>query len=158
MQRRIQVANRTQQPTPPTSSAQVSLLVLLLLLLLQVRAGQSATRVGRAVPAAMSPTSRLISPTPRHRPNHDCSLVCFWKRGKGFHLLLGKPPLTVSGARHCPAITMIGPPRDFGGILQPPSYLPYAGSGAVVTSTGARHTTYTYHTHDKGATITTTPP
>lgn len=52
---------------------------------------------------------------------------------------------------------MIGPSRDFGGILQPPSYLPYAGSGAVVTSTGARHTTYTTHTR-QGATITTTPP
>ncbi|KAI7780447.1 hypothetical protein LA080_016066 [Diaporthe eres] len=112
------------------------------LVVLQVRAGQPASHTGcRAVPAAMSPTSRLISPTPRPRPNHDCSLVCFWKGGKGFHLLLGKPPPKSLGRRHCSAVVLIGSTRD-SAVHCNPSHLPHAGSGAVVTSP-ARDTHHT---------------
>lgn len=105
------------------------------------------------MPAAMSPTSRLISPTPRPRPNHDCSLVCFWKGGKGFHLLLGKPPPKSLRRRHSPAVVLIGSTRD-PAVHCNPSHLPHAGSGAVVTLTGARHTP---HNTSQGATITTPP-
>ncbi|KAG6356782.1 hypothetical protein INS49_014656 [Diaporthe citri] len=95
----------------------------------------------------MSPTSRLISPTPRPRPNHDCSLACFWKGGKGLPSPAGQATSQSLRRRHSSTAVLIGSTRD-PAVHCNPSHLPYAGSGAVVTSP-ARDTQHTT-THKPG--------
>lgn len=93
----------------------------------------------------MSPTSPALSPPPpRPRPNHNCSPVCFWKRGKAFHLLLGKPPSSSLRRRPCWAAALIGPRRDMA-VDCNPSCLPHAGLWCRRHL--ARRETHTHTTH-----------
>lgn len=81
-------------------------------LMLQVGALEPGSHTGgRAVPAAMSPTSRLISPTPRPRPNHDMQPGLLLEEREGLPSRAGQPPppFETVRRRHCSAVDLIGP-------------------------------------------------
>lgn len=157
MQRRTQVANTYTYPahtphTPllPEMPHHLSGVLLLLLLLLQVRAERAASHTGVQSSARSNVTH--ISPYLPHpaplspSPNHDLQPGLLLEAREGLPSGAGQaPPPRRSGAGTARDAVLIGHvAHNTRAVRCNPSYLPYAGSDAVVTSP-ARDTLA--HTH-----------
>lgn len=147
MQRRTQVAS-TSQPTP-------------LALLLQVRAGPASQPHGRQSSASSNVTHispYLPHPAPSSQPRLQLGLLLVLLEGReGLPSPAGQATSESLRRRHSPAAVLIGSTRD-PAVHCNPSHLPYAGSGAVVTSPARDTHTHTPQSTKARAPTVTTPP